>query len=373
MSRSPSTSPTIDIDSPVFALRFANLLRATRVERGTSFRSLVKAGGHQWTKDQFRQIEDGLLTLDDTMVAGVSLAYGADLGSILPSRLAVDIVEDGVISAGGVKAVFIPHNETSLLTAYLRLIRTMRRQRKAPMIALRRDDIEVLAAHLELPGAAVVDRLTALMGATLHQRTAIASMFAMGAVVIGLAGATVAGAPERTSSIVAGKDPNPSAVVEVVQSTDRVVDAVDTTETSLSSQVVVSTTSPTVDAGTVDTPSIATASSNSAPSVAASPVPSARPVAVAVGDPAVPQPGTVTPPTVEVNAGDPPLVPDAQPTATSEPIVATDDPPVPTTIVVDPGSAEPPIVPTEPLPDPTTTTAPVVVDVGPPPVPTTTG
>ena len=353
-------------------MRFANLLRATRLEHGTSFRSLVKATGQQWTKEQLRQIEDGLLTLDESMVESVSMAYGADLGSILPSRLAVDIVEDGVISAGGVKAVFIPHNETSLLTAYLRLIRTMRRQRKAPMIALRRDDIEVLAAHLEMPGETVVDRLTALMGATLHQRTAIASMFAMGAVVIGLAGATVAGAPERSPGVVTGKDPNPSAVVEVVQSTDRVVDATDTSETSLASQIAGPTTAPVTDAGAVATPSTETAPSNSAPTVA-SPVPAPRPVTVAVASPVVPQSGTVTPSTVEVNAGDPPLVPVAPSTTASEPIVATDDPPVPPTTAVDPGSAEPPIVPSEPLPEPTPSTTSTTVDVGPPPVPGFTG
>jgi hypothetical protein len=359
-------------------MRFANLLRATRLEHGTSFRSLVKAGGQQWTKDQLRQIEDGLLTLDESMVESVSMAYGADLGSILPSRLAVDIVEDGVISAGGVRAVFIPHNETSLLTAYLRLIRTMRRQRKAPMIALRRDDIEVLAAHLEMPGETVVDRLTALMGATLHQRTAIASMFAMGAVVIGLAGATVAGAPDNGTDIVNGKDPNPAAVVEVVQSTDRVVPAVDRTETTVAAADPGSI--PAADAVTATTSGTASEPSTSAPAVVS---PAASPATVAVGKPVVPQagavtpsaatPATVTPSTVEVNAGDPPLVPVATPTTASEPIVATDDPPVPPTSVVDPGSAEPPIVPSEPLPDPTASTTTTIVDVGPPPVPPTTG
>lgn len=342
-------------------MRFANLLRATRLEHGTSFRSLVKAGAQQWTKEQLKQIEEGLLTLDETMVESVSMAYGADLASILPSRLAVDIVEDGVIAAGGVRAVFVPHNETSLLTAYLRLIRTMRRQRKTPMIALRRDDIEVLAAHLDVPGERVVDRLTGLMGATLHQRTAIASMFAMGAVVIGLAGATVAGAPDRNPDIITGKDPSPTSVVAVVQSGDQ---GVPTTATASAASAPSSTPSASTEpapAAVTDPPSTVVAP----PTTASGPVASTGTgtasggsPTVAVAPPVVPKTGTpATTSTVETNAGDPPLVPTTPTTA--EPIVATDDPPVPPT-TVDPGSAEPPTVPTD------------SVDGGTPPVPTTT-
>ena len=349
-------------------MRFANLLRATRLEHGSSFRSLVKAGAQQWTKDQLKQIEEGLLTLDEATVESVSMAYGADLASILPSRLAVDIVQDGVISAGGVRAVFIPHDETSLLTAYLRLIRSMRRQRKAPMIALRRDDIDVLAAHLDVPGERVIDRLTSLMGATLHQRTAIASMFAMGAVVIGLAGATVAGAPERSPDIIAGRGESPASVVATAQATDSSQgsngsSSAVVTPSSAGTKLGAEAATAGVDATTTSTSTSTVVASAAVPPAsvpAASTAVSGSPTVAVAAPPVAPQTGTATPSTVETNAGDPPLVP-TTPT-TSEPIVATDDPPVPPT-TVDPGSAEPPLVPADP---PTTTT---VVDVGPPPVP----
>jgi len=94
-------------------------------------------------------------------------------------------VEFGRISAGGVSAPFEPLSSTSLLEAYLRLVRSLRRQKSAPAVELRRDDIEILAHYLQEKGEIVVERLGALMGATRSQRTAMAGLFATGAVVIG--------------------------------------------------------------------------------------------------------------------------------------------------------------------------------------------
>lgn len=191
-------SPTIDIESDVFALRLANLLRSTRLEHGRSLPALAKASGGRYTREQLRRFEEGGTGLGEDVVEDLSELYGADLGTILPSRLPVAIT-GGVISAGGLTATFVATNGNSLLTAYLRLIRSMRRQKKAPMIVLRRDDIEVIAEYLDEPGETIVDRLTALMGATLTQRTAMATMFATGAIVIGLAGSTAARSPETVS------------------------------------------------------------------------------------------------------------------------------------------------------------------------------
>ena len=57
----------------------------------------------------------------------------------------------------------------------------------------------MLAGFLQQPGATVVDRLAALMGASRSQRTAMAGLFASGAVVIGLVGTAVAGGGGMTS------------------------------------------------------------------------------------------------------------------------------------------------------------------------------
>jgi len=66
-------------------------------------------------------------------------------------------------------------------------------RRGAAAVELRRDDIEILAHYLQEKGEIVVERLGALMGATRSQRTAMAGLFATGAVVIGLVGTAAAG------------------------------------------------------------------------------------------------------------------------------------------------------------------------------------
>ncbi|MCU1399315.1 MAG: hypothetical protein JWN62_2424 [Acidimicrobiales bacterium] len=234
----PASSTTIDIESDVFALRLANLLRATRTTSGRSYRGLARASEGRFTREQLRELEEGTAAVDEEIVELVSALYGADLGTILPNRLPVSIT-NGVISAGGVRASFVATNATSLLTAYLRLIRSMRRQKKAPMIALRREDVEALAEYLEEPGESIVDRLTALMGATLTQRTAMATMFATGAIVIGLAGSTAARAPDPTGAPVAGGNRTVELVVDDTSTTiEQTVSTEPTADASSSTTVV---------------------------------------------------------------------------------------------------------------------------------------
>jgi sortase (surface protein transpeptidase) len=185
----PAAPPKFDLESPAFAAHFGRLLVATRHTRGCTRRTLV-AADDRFSVAELRQIERGRLHLDESVIDGVCQVYGADLGALLPSRNPVSIV-DGMITADGVRASFSPTDPASLLDAYLRLIRQMRHQRRAPAVALRRDDIEAIADFLALPGAEIVDRLAALMGATAAQRSGMAMLFASGAIVIGLAVGTV--------------------------------------------------------------------------------------------------------------------------------------------------------------------------------------
>lgn len=99
------------------------------------------------------------------------------------------------VSVGGRSVSFDPLDATDLLEAYLRLVRRARRQRTAPDVTLRRDDIEVLASHLASTPEVVIDRLGSLMGATRAQRLAMASLFASGAMVVGLVSTAAAEAP----------------------------------------------------------------------------------------------------------------------------------------------------------------------------------
>ena len=199
------TAAMVDLRSGAFALRLANLMVATRSAQGRSVRQMARASAGGFSKSQLKELEAGTMSLDEDLVERITELYGCDLGAILPNRLAV-AVTTGIISAGGVSTAFTPNDSTSLLEAYLKLVRSLRRQKKAPAVDLRRDDIEVLAGFLHEPGETIVERLAALMGASRSQRTAMAGLFASGAVVIGLVGTAMAagGGVTNHSSLVRG-------------------------------------------------------------------------------------------------------------------------------------------------------------------------
>lgn len=131
---------------------------------------------------------------------------------------------------GGQRVAFDRDDSTVVLSAYLRLIRAIRDKRKAPTVALRRGDIEYLAAYLGLDGVEVLDRLASLMGATVAQRAAIGSLFAAGATVIALVVASQvdAGGIEPAASATAFTAPSavgasttfPPVIVEATQAAD---------------------------------------------------------------------------------------------------------------------------------------------------------
>lgn len=187
-------SEIVDLRTDAFARRLGNLLVATRSAGGRSLRSMARSSGGDFSASALRALEAATAPTDEDVVARVAALYGCDLGQILPLRLPVSI-RAGILSAGGVAAIFDPYNPASLLEAYLKLVRSLRRQQRAPAVDLRRDDIEVLAGFLGQSGDSVVDRLAVLMGAARPQRMAMAALFASGAVVIGLVGSAVAGSP----------------------------------------------------------------------------------------------------------------------------------------------------------------------------------
>ena len=113
-------------------------------------------------------------------------------------RFPVEIAA-GRLSGAGVSVEFSPGDPTSVLIAYLRLIRRIRNKKKAPAIAVRRDDILVIARYLDIDGAAVVERLSTLMNVTPAQRNTMAMLFATGAIVIGLAAGGYASADAVTN------------------------------------------------------------------------------------------------------------------------------------------------------------------------------
>jgi sortase (surface protein transpeptidase)/transcriptional regulator with XRE-family HTH domain len=255
-----------DITSPEFAIHLGSLLAATRRRDGRSIRDVAVATGGQFGPGRLRRLERGSVPLDDSVIEIACRVYGADLGTILPSRMAITI-ENHVMIAGGVRLTFERDDPTSVLTGYLRLVRSMRDQQKAPAITLRRDDIERLAAHLDLDGAQVIDRLASLMGATAAQRIAIGSLFAAGAIVVGLVAAGNAHAGGTTASV-------PSVSVSVDDTTTQ-EDTVATVAQSASTTVpTTAIADPTPLVGVAESsPATTIASSSASPVEAPAPIP----------------------------------------------------------------------------------------------------
>ncbi|MFM2072487.1 MAG: hypothetical protein RLZZ623_2750, partial [Actinomycetota bacterium] len=181
-----------DVDGEAFGARFGGLLADRRRTSGRSRRDLARQSDGTFTAQRLRKVEAARCRITVAEAAALLDLYGADIDRIRLPRLAVKIAAHGVISAAGIAVSFTPHDSSSLLLSYLRLVRQLRGQERPAEIVLRRDDIEALAEHLDESGETIVDRLAALMGASQTQRRAMVGMFAAGALLIGLAAAGVA-------------------------------------------------------------------------------------------------------------------------------------------------------------------------------------
>ena len=244
----PSTE-TVDVTTPAFALRLANLLVHTRTRNGLSVAAMAKASGGRFSRHDLKEFERAGRTLDEDTIDDLAQLYRCDLGVILPLRLPVVVTANRVI-AGGVHEEYQADDPDSMLTAYLTLVRTLRRQKKAPVVDLRRDDIEVLAGFLRESHESVVHRLANLMHATQAKRTAMVGVLATGAAVVGLVGSAMAldatDATPVTTDPVVTLDNAPDTVPVTDPSTTAVV----VTDPATTTTEVVTTTTPTTEAPT---------------------------------------------------------------------------------------------------------------------------
>jgi hypothetical protein len=325
-------------DSVAFSRRLANLLRARRVASGESLRHVARRSDGRYSLRALKEIEGLKRLVDEGEALDLAALYGADLGDITGERLPIEVQPVGLLHTGGVIESFDPDDEESLLSAYLVLVRRLRRQEHAEVVDLRRDDVEVLAGYLRVPGVSVVERLASLMGATRARRTSMALLFGAGAAVIGVAtGAaalTVGGGGEDGPS---GVVPDRSVVVAVTTGPATVTDAPAADDQSGVTDPPTSAPDATVPAVTLPpvTPSAAPAATVPAPSVA--PVPPATPAPAAPPPPpATAAPATTSPPLVEV--GPPPVPPIESPPP--EDVLQPNTP-----VEVEP---PPPVVPPEP-------------------------
>jgi hypothetical protein len=317
------TSPgNLELTSDAFAKRLANLLVASRVHDGRSLAAVARASGGRYTRHQLRGFEQAGTPLDDDTVEQLAALYECDLAAILPERLTV-VIQPPQLILGGVAAEFEPHDHHALLTAYLLLVRTLRRQRSAPAVDLRRDDIEALAGYLGEPSEQVLARLGSLMNATQSKRAAMAGLFATGAMVVGLVG-TAAAVGNVDESVRPGP---PTVTVTTTVDEAPSTTGVPTTDRTTTTSTAVPTTAVPTTAVTTSVPDTTAVSSTP---VVVTTVPIVRPPTV---------PPTTAPPTRPA-------------TTTTIAIISTDVPlPTSTTAVVDPG-----LPPVPPKPTTTTTT-----------------
>jgi hypothetical protein len=263
---------SVDITSPAFSLRLANLLVATRTRNGLGVGAMAKASGGRFSRHELKEFERGGRQLDESVVDELAQLYRCDLGLILPLRLPV-VVSANRVSAGGVHQEIEGQGPDATLAAYLMLVRTLRRQKKAPVVDLRRDDVEVLSGFLDEPNDRIVHRLATLMHATQTKRTAMVGVLATGAAVIGLVGTAVAvGGTETTTP----DSPIPSDTTLIVDTTvpdttSPETTVIDTVASTVAPETVPTTATPTSPPAT-DTPPATTVVPTLPPTTAVPPV-----------------------------------------------------------------------------------------------------
>jgi hypothetical protein len=107
---------------------------------------LAKQSEGQFTRDDLRAFERGTRTADaDTTLALVRL-YDCDPRAALPQRPTVCIEHDRVV-AGGMSAEYDPADHTTVMPAYVRLVRKLRKLRAEDELDLRRPDLQVVTTY----------------------------------------------------------------------------------------------------------------------------------------------------------------------------------------------------------------------------------
>jgi hypothetical protein len=210
MSLSMSHNPLLDSADAGTTARMARLLHNHRKDRGWSTRRLSKLSNGAWSARDLKLVEEGRWPLDQANFAELAALYEVDATAVLPSRTPL-VIDKGLISIGAMASTYSIGNLDSLLKSYLLLVRRMRGQQRVAVVDLRRADLEILSAHLELSAEEISGRLGELMGVTAAQRSSMSSMFTTGTAVIVLTTSdAVAAATEAPSRPESDEDAVPS-------------------------------------------------------------------------------------------------------------------------------------------------------------------
>jgi len=103
------------------------------------------------------------------------------------------IISGNSLWSGDHSTTFVPESPDSLLRNYLIFVRELRGQKREPSIALRTEDLSVLASHLGTTEDTVLGGLLDMMGATRAQRSTMLALLAAGALAVVLSGTVVNG------------------------------------------------------------------------------------------------------------------------------------------------------------------------------------
>ena len=179
----PNVSRPVDEES--FAQNIGLALRDARRIRHMRRRHLAD---QSLSAAQLKAAERGELKLSRPLLTELSSRYGVDLGALFSERKPLR-VDDDVICIGDDSEPCDADALKSVLKAYLNLLDRVRADNTgAPgqPRPLRRDDIRVLAAHLNVPCPVVISELAELMDAKTTETRAMVELYLSGASVVGL-------------------------------------------------------------------------------------------------------------------------------------------------------------------------------------------
>ena len=169
-------------ESPTFERDIGSALRHARRRRRIRRRHLADA---RLSARTLKAAERGDLPLTRPLVTELASRYGIDLGALFPPRQRITISAHGLVM-GLSEEPCDTTSLTSVLQGYLVLIDRVRTDVAGKTRPLRRDDIRVLADHLDLPCTTVIARLADLLEARGAETRAMIDLYLTGASVVGL-------------------------------------------------------------------------------------------------------------------------------------------------------------------------------------------
>ena len=189
-----------------WAPRLGRALHQTRTARDVSLRALARESNGRFTTRDLRQFEQGARPAGELLSRLLADLYQLELEEIVPERSALDVdLGAGVITTGGatVSLAPVPDPVQATLTAYLDLVWALRGV-KGGQVALRTNDVLVLADVLALDEDVVVDGLADLMQCSRGEARTLVAALRRHTVIVPVSALLVLGAGAGLSSTVSG-------------------------------------------------------------------------------------------------------------------------------------------------------------------------